>query len=167
MGLESRQLRHEEPRFSFLGQWHANLIYINRQKSLLFVNDRTLLNFIILGLDRAQIKELPEHFRLWLSCVLSDEGIPEDIKEKILSEYAELVFAKSSNRSVLGSANELAFHYKHAIHEAGGVHSWQVAEIIREMNRMPLQAIETKFPIDELARLYGFAANKRIERSRL
>jgi len=157
LGLKPKDLRQEEPPFSFLGQWHANLVHIDRRKSLLFVNDRTLFNFIVPDVNRSQIRSLPELFLSSLSCVLSDEEVPEDVRRRILSEYEEIGFAKSSNRSVLGSANDLAFHYKRSILEAGGVHSWQVPQIIRDLNRMPLQAIEFKFPIDELGHLYGFA----------
>jgi hypothetical protein len=104
------------------------------------------------------MRALPDLFRSTLSCVLSAEGIPEETERRILSEYDEIRIAKSSDRSVLGSANDLAFHYKYSILDAGGVHSWRVPAIIQELNRMPLQAIVLKFPIDELANLYGFAA---------
>ena len=46
MGLKQSDLCEEEPRFSYLGPWHANLIYIDRRKCVLFVNDNTLFNFI-------------------------------------------------------------------------------------------------------------------------
>ena len=155
LGLKDKDLRVEESRFSFLGQWHANLLYLNRQKTVLFVNDRTLFNFIIPGLSRAQIRDLPNQFRQMLACILSEEGIPGAVKERILAEYAEVAVGKSSDRSVLGSSNDLAFHYKHRILSAGGIHSWRVPQIIRELNRMPMQAIPSKFPIDELRQLYG------------
>ena len=154
MGIKPNDLQQNEPRFSYLGQWHANLIYIDRRKTLLFVNDRTLFNFIVPGVTRAQIRELPEQFRSMLSCVLAEEAIPDDVRQRILAEYDELGVAKSTDRSVLGSSNDIAFHYKYQILEAGGIHSWRVPGIIRELNRMPLQAIKYKFPIQELVRLF-------------
>jgi Domain of unknown function (DUF6933) len=157
MGLKPKDLQANEPASSGLGQWHANLTFIDRRKTLLFVNDRTLFNFIIPDVTRSQIRELPEQFRLMLSCVLSEEAIPEEVRHRILVEYNEIGFAKSSSRSVLGSSNDIAFHYKYLITEAGGVHSWRVPEIIRELNRMPMQAITHTFPIDELAHLYGIS----------
>lgn len=157
MGFKPEDRQNEAP-FSFLGQWHANLIYINRRKTLLFVNDRTLFNFIVPDVSRSQIRELPEQFRLMLSCVLAEEEVPEGVRQRILSEYKEIGLAKSSDRSVLGSSNDIALHYKYRILDAGGIHGWQVPGIIRELNRMPLQAIKYKFPIEELAHLYGFSA---------
>jgi len=152
------ELRADAPDSSSLGQWHANLIYIARRKCLLFVNDRTLFNFIVPDVSSSNIRALPELFRETLSCVLSAEGVPSGTRDAILSEYTELGIAKSSDRSVLGSANDIAYHYKVAILDAGGVHSWRVPEIIRQLNRMPMQAIDFAFPIEQLAHQCGFAA---------
>ena len=157
MGLKAKDLSVEPP-FSFLGQWHANLIYINRRKTLLFVNDRTLFNFIVPDVTRSQIRELPEQFRLMLTRVLEEEAVPDDVRQRILEEYAQIGFAKSSDRSVLGSSNDIAFNYKYRILAEGSLQSWRVPEIIRKMNRMPMQAFKYAFPIEELARLYEFTA---------
>jgi len=102
----------------------------------LFVNDRTLFNIIVPDLSRAEIRKLSEQFTLTLSCVLASEGFPKHVVEKVMSEYEQIEFAKSANRSVLGSVNDLAFHYKHLILGAGGVHSWRVPDIIWKLNRM-------------------------------
>ena len=160
LGLKTKELRLEEPHFSFLGQWHANLVYINRQKCVLFVNDKTLFNFIVPGLSRSDIRDLPNQFRLTLGCVLGAEELPDAVRERILSEYEDIGIGKSSDRSVLGSSNDIAFHYKHRILEAGGIHSWRVPEIIRELNRMPMQAIPRRFPIDQLRELYGLEVRR-------
>ena len=150
MGLKPSDLCAEEPRFSYLGPWHANLIYINRRKCLLFANDRTLFNFIVPDVSRENIRELEGLFTSYLSCILADEGFAEADRQRMLSEYDEIGFANTSSKSVLGSMNDLAFHYKYSILESGGVHSPAVPEIIRRLNRMPMSAIKEVFPIEAL-----------------
>jgi len=150
MGLKPSDLCTDEPHFSYLGPWHVNLIYINRCKCLLFANDRTLLNFIVPDVSRENIRELEELFTSYLSCILADEGFEVADREKILSEYDEIGFANTNSKSVLGSMNDLAFHYKYSILESGGVHSPAVPEIIRRLNRMPMSAIKEVFPIEAL-----------------
>ena len=86
----------------------------------------------------------------YLSCVLADAGVAEADRARILSEYDELGYANTNSKSVLGSMNDLAFHYKYSIQEAGGVHSPAVPEIIRRLNRMPMSAIKEVFPIEAL-----------------
>jgi hypothetical protein len=157
MGLSSRDLDPAEPPFSYLGQWHANLLYINRRKCVLFVNDKTLLNFVVLDLDRSQLRELPDQFRGYLSCILYDENLGKSAIQRILGEYDEIQIGKTNNRSVVGSMNDIAYCYKYEILEAGGVHSWRVPEIIKGLNRMPMKAIGFQFPIDKLRALYAAA----------
>jgi len=150
VGLKQSELCDDEPRFSYLGPWHANLLHIDRRKCVLFVNDNTLFNFIAPDVSRAQIKQLDKLFRNYLLCVLADAGIAEASRVNILSEYDEVGFANTNSKSVLGSMNDLAFHYKYHILEAGGVHSPAVPEIIRRLNHMPMSAIKELFPIAAL-----------------
>lgn len=157
-GFKPNEFPRDEPKFAFLGQWHANLIYIDGRKSVLFVNDRTLFNFIAPDINRAQIRELSKVFRSFLSGVISAEAFPENVKSRIMGEYEDLELAKSSSRSVLGSLNDLAFHYKYSILDAGGVHSWKIPDIIHQMNRIPMQALKSNYPIEEIGALYGISS---------
>jgi hypothetical protein len=59
IGLKQSDLCTEEPSFSYLGPWYANLLHIDRRKCVLFVNDnKTLFNFIVPDVSRAAIREL-------------------------------------------------------------------------------------------------------------
>ena len=130
--------------------WHANLIYIDKRKTLLFVNDGTLFNFVVPGVSREQIREMGELFTGYLSCVLSDEGFDETAKKNLLGNGKALSFTSVTNPSVLGSLNDLAYNYKYSIMSSGGIHSAAVPAIIRKLNRMPMGAIGYDFPIDKL-----------------
>ena len=96
MGLKQSDLCAEEPRFSYLGAWQANLIHINRRKCVLFVNDKTLFNFIAPDVSRATIRELDRLFKSYLSCVIADAGISEADRAMILSEYDEVSWSTES-----------------------------------------------------------------------
>ena len=157
MGLKKTDLVESAPDFSYLGPWHANLIYIDRRKCVLFVNDKTLFNFIVPDVSKAVIRKLDDLFRHHLQCILADEGFPESVRDKISSEYADVAYAKTNSKRVLGSMNDLAFHYKFNIQSEGGVHSHMIPEIIRRLNRMPMSAIKYRFPIKALAALYNIA----------
>ena len=164
LGLKKSDLVDEPPKFSFLGQWHANLIYINRRKCILFVNDKVRINFIVPDVSRAEIRNLGHMLELTFHCILADEGYSQEQINKILTEYSEIGIGKSNNRSVLGSMNDLAFHYEHSILESGGPHSAAIPSIISRLNRMPMHASKKCiFPIDELQKLYPSAHNKSLQ----
>ena len=154
MGLKPTDLAKSEPTFSYLGSWHANLIFINRKKCILFCNDKTLFNFIIPDVTKKQIQNLEALFKEHLSCVLSAEGFTDSTLSKIMSEYESIGYANTSSKSVLGSMNDLAFHYKHSILEAGGCHSYLIPNIISQLNHMPMGAIEYVYSIEALKALY-------------
>jgi hypothetical protein len=154
MGLKKSDLAESEPVFSFLGSWHANLLHIDRRKCVLFVNDKTLFNFIAPDVTRAQIKELRKLFYGYLSCVLSSEGVSDADKEKIMEEYREINYSGTSSKSVLGSMNDLAFHYKYHILSEGGNYGANIPRIIHKLNHMPMGAIGYKYAIDALKAMY-------------
>ena len=158
MGLKPSELSSAEPTNGKLGPWHVNLIFINGKKCVLFVNDKTLFNFIAAGVTKSQIRELSSIFISLLNCVLVHEQIPEPVIEEILSEYKEIDYKSTDNKSVLGSVNDLAFHYKYLIQSEGGVHSYLVPNIISQLNRMPMGAIKYKYSIEALKEIYGIQA---------
>ncbi len=153
MDLRKSVRASQDENAGYLGSWHANLIHIDRRKTVLFVNDKTLFNFIAPDVSRDQLRGLSALFKHCLLCVLSEEGVAETLKNKILAEYSDTVYECSTNRRVLGSMNDLAFHYKLNVLESGGVHSPRVPGIIRKLNRMPMKAIGFQFPIDALRKL--------------
>jgi len=154
MGLKKKDLFEEDLSFSGLGPWHANLIHIDSRKCVLFVNDITLFNFIAADVRRREIRELDALFRTLLRCVLSEEGLDDLLIEQILSAYDKVRFAKTNNRSVLGSLNDLALHYKFHIQREGGVHSPMVPAIISKLNRMPMGALKYVYPIEALKAMF-------------
>jgi hypothetical protein len=153
MGLKKSDLSENEQGVSVLGSWHVNVIHIDGKKCLLFVNDKTLFNFIVPDIIRAQIRELSKIFISTLECVLSEESIPEVTVNKIMSEYESIQYANTNNKSVLGSVNDLAFHYKYHIRSEGGVHSSAVPSIIKKLNRLPMGALKYMYSIEALKTL--------------
>lgn len=154
MGLRPKDLVTFEPEDSALGPWTANLIFINRRKCVLFVNDKTLFNFLVPDVPRRMIRELDSMFRNWFACSLGDEGFKEDQINKILEEYREIGYSKTRSRSVLGSMKELAFGYKYELHSRS-LHSWEFPEIIKRMNRTLMGAAGGyKYPVEALFDIY-------------
>lgn len=150
MGLAAAVLATQVAGDGVLGSWHANLIYIKRRKCVLFVNDATRFNFIAVDIPRAQIRKIDECFRLHLSAVLADYGLPDRVREAVRAEASAIGYAGDTDKSVLGTLNDLAFHYKHLIGVHGGVHSVAVPGIIRQLNEMPMGPINWAYPIEAL-----------------
>ena len=155
MGLTKEDVQTEAAAPSFLGSWHANLLFIDRKKCVLFTNDKTLFNFVVLDVRKAELRKLDVLFRRYLQTVLAEEAMAESVRQRILSEYTTIAYANTNNRKVLGSMNDLAYQYKYAILENGGVHSAMVPSLIKQFNRMPMGMLNYQYPIDALLAVYG------------
>ena len=154
MGLKKSDLTGSVEETTVLGGWHANLLHIDRRKCVLFANDRTLFNFIVADLKREHIRQLDRLFQEHLICILNSEDLDQSIVKSICEERQEIQYGATNNRSVIGSMNDLASHYKYYINEAGGVHSPEVPEIIRKLNRILFGSLGSAYPIEALKNLY-------------
>lgn len=154
MGLKKSELSVTEPKFSYLGSWHANLLHIDGKKCVLFVNDKTLFNFIVPNVKRHEIKNLSSIFKEHLIYALSSEDVTTKTKEEIIKEYNEINYSKTNSKKVLGSMNDLAFHYKHHILSDGGIFSALVPNIVSKLNHMPMGMLNYNYSSEELKALY-------------
>jgi hypothetical protein len=142
MGLKKNDISTQEPDQGNLGSWHANLIYIDGKKCILFVNDKTLFNFIAPNVKRAEIKELSKLFKLTLESMLQTKKIPEKIKSEFMQEYEFIQYAGTNSKSVIGSMNDYAYNYKYQIQYRGGVNSADILLIIHKLNLMPMGSLK-------------------------
>ena len=136
-----------------LGCWHANLLRIDRRKCILFTNDATLYSFFVPGLKKSQFENVREVFGQNLFKNLLWENFPQNQIEIVLDEHREIIIAKTNNRSVLGSMNDLAFQLKYRIGAMGGLFNVDLVELNHELNRIPMSAIKEIYSIDELRKL--------------
>jgi hypothetical protein len=141
LGIKSSDIASELNDSSVFGSWYANLIEINGSQGILFVNDKTLLNSIILEPHKNQAYQIKETFKSYLLCIFADEGFDSDFIDKVMAECSTIKYANTNSKKVLGSMNELAFMY--ICHfEKDSIHSYRLPEIVRSMNRVIMNMIK-------------------------
>ena len=133
-----------------LGDWHANLLRIDRYKCVLFTHDKTLVSLLVPGMRKAEFQTFTAVFHQQLFKLLNLEGLPQHQIAKMLNEYKSIKIGKTNNRSVLGSMNDLAFQAKYRIKVLGGLMSTDVAELNKALNRIPMSPLQCTYSIDEL-----------------
>jgi len=89
----------------------------------------------------------------WLVVFSPGTAINQNNIEKILSDYENVEFTKTENRSVLGNLNELVSLYKHNIYYDHGLKYCDLTNIIHRVNRMPQRNIGWKYSIDAVNEL--------------
>ena len=133
-----------------LCDWHANLLWLNRKKYVLFTNDQTLYSLLMYWTRTPRSADFLERFKLGLFKSLMSEGLIEAQIEYLLSKHSQITVTKTNSRSVLGSMNDLNFQIKSMIRVSGGLTDADLSEINRHLNRIPMGAIKYKVGIDEL-----------------
>ncbi|MFA5824039.1 MAG: hypothetical protein WC853_13355 [Thermodesulfovibrionales bacterium] len=134
-----------------LGNWYANLIRIDRRKCLLFTNEKTLYSFLIPKVLKANLKNIEQEFLINLSYNLQYEEFGLEVINRVMQEYKEIGFAKTSNRQVLGSMNELTFQYEVLIEQKEGLENIRIMELNKHINRTIMGALKYKHPIEGLS----------------
>ena len=133
-----------------LYDWHANLLWLNRKKYVLFTNDQALYSLLMYWTRTPRSADFLERFKLGLFKSLMSEGLIDAQIEYLLSKHSQITVTKTNNRSVLGSMNDLNFQIKSMIRVSGGLTDADLSEINRHLNRIPMGAIKYKVGIDEL-----------------
>lgn len=139
--------------------WHANLLWMDRKKCVLFTNNQTLYSFFLPSMKKPLLRNFEEVFRLGLFKSLMTEGFADPQVGYVLREHQHIVIAKANSRSILGSMNDLAFQIKSMIYATGGLANADLSEINRQLNRIPMRAIKYKVSIDELKQLLADAGS--------
>ena len=118
MGLGKKGLYEGESGPTGLGNWYVNLFRISRYKCVLFTNETTLYSLVAFRVGKSEITNLGSLFRHYLRFALKQENIPDQVIFSILQDYMDIQYAKTNNRSVVGSMNEILAEYKFRVQHA-------------------------------------------------
>lgn len=91
---------------NILGNWYAKVIFAKPQVAL-FVNERTLLPVLM---PLAPASSLVERFPQYLFKVLLSQGVSESFMQQELNYLDEVIYCKSTNRSIIGILNMFTYH---------------------------------------------------------
>jgi len=127
---------------SLLGNWYTNLFVLDRRKTLIFMSERTLLSFIIFGIRKDNIKDLPIVFHNGLRQLLLIEGLDSNVISNVTKECREIELTKTTSPSLIGNLNDLMNLYKDFILTGGGLNSCDLDSITKKINRTPQKNLE-------------------------
>jgi len=130
--------------------WHANLLRIERRKCVLFTHDETLYSVFVPGLRKPEFEQLDEVFGRGLFKALMWDDFSQTQIERMLEACRVVRFTRSSNRSVLGSMNDMRFQIGAYLEHDGGLTSVDLAQLHHELNHTPFRAIGYGYAVERL-----------------
>jgi len=160
LGVKPSQLAEVKPGDSLLGNWYVNIFTVDRRKTFIFMNEKTLLSFIIFGVKKSNVSKTPEFFFRGLEQVLAMEGFEASKLNKVFEGYGSYEFTKTNSKSVLGNMNDLVDLYKHSILYDGGLKYVDLGELIKQINRTPQRNLGWSNSIEIVKELLEGESNK-------
>lgn len=127
---------------AILGSWIANIFVQDRQKVICFMNERTLLSFIITGVKKSHAKNVIQTLPIVLEQLLTFEGISPEIIKIALRNCNEIELTATDSRKLLGNMSDLIHMYQLLISMDGGLNHCDLTSIIKRINRTPQRVLE-------------------------
>ncbi len=107
--MEKNPLKDPGPSTTALGDWYANVVYVERQPLVLAVSEKSLLPLLI---HARKLDQLPGRLMRTLVERLQRMGLPETVMRQEITRMDPFSYGKTASRSVLGTMNEFTFMLK-------------------------------------------------------
>lgn len=147
-----------EPDTSILGEWHANIMTIQRRQCVLFVHDQTRFSLTLTGVTQKELKGLTHWFKDMLANTLFKHGFPDALIGRATDHVGELSFDTQCSRSVQGTlrttAIDLESHTWDGTHIMDlGPYSLSASLCERPIRIKGMKESECLWPVHEMRKL--------------
>lgn len=133
-----------------LGDWFANIIFLNRRPVVLAMSERSQLTALI---PYVEFKTRP---LLSLSCKISEflvrVNVPQDLIEQELREMEDFSICNTNNRSILGCMNDFSRLAK--FHTTDNSEAIDLNTLEFELNKTPCAGFRYGLPSDKTSELF-------------
>ncbi len=99
--------------------WYAHLVWIDRRKCLLVTHTGTLFSVFMPNVTAAGLRPIGPPVVSAIQTALQAEGLPVDTLGHL--DPQQVAVAKTADRRILGTINDLAITTEHVIATAGGL----------------------------------------------
>lgn len=117
--------------------WHANLLWIERRKFIIFCSSSTLFCCLAGPVRKSELQSLEYVFLLALDRAMRFEGFSDLDISYCHSIYESMSIARTNSRSVLGTMTDYVFHLKYLIDVHGGLATCNLDQVVHQLNYMP------------------------------
>lgn len=98
---EQSSIEEQNPLFC----WHANIITMNRKKTIVLVNDKNRYVVILHGLKAKNLKNMNQLILQAMETTLLDEEIDPEIIKRYIKDSPNVVYTKTGNRKLVARMN--------------------------------------------------------------
>jgi hypothetical protein len=126
--------------------WYANLLWFDRRKCLLITHSATLFSVFEADVRTADLRAAGQLVTTLIGRELRSEGLPPTAFASL--EPDQVILARTTDRSVLGCMNDMAFLCENVIGKSGGLSCTDLAALNRSLRRHINSARSYQRPIE-------------------
>lgn len=135
--------------------WYAHTFFIGRKKHLIVTHAKSLFSSVQEGFKKADAKDIGKLLKTMVSRTLFLEQHPDEVIRKASDLMTDIQYARSSDRSIIGSMNDLIGAYKY--YRDDRYDCFRDFKIVMyDLNRTPLKPIRGKYAMEIFMRMLGY-----------
>ena len=127
-----------------LGSWHVNLYSFDHRNCVLFCHDKTRYTIFIPGLRKKEFNELGRWFKEAFLASLAYMGMDDNQVKRAELVLGTVEFDTSTNRSVLGSLNQMQYMLQGRVVEVENVMLLNPLSVTRWLCNTPVSTKNEK-----------------------
>jgi hypothetical protein len=128
--------------------WHANLLWLSGKKHVLFCSDVARLSCLTPAVSKSEIADLGGLLKSTLHGVMGGEGFSNEEIQRASAAQDPLVFAKTSNKSVLGTLNDNTMIIRLMLEHNSDEPEFSLSQMPHQLNNMPMKPIGWQYAIE-------------------
>lgn len=144
IGVKTAEVPDETEQFQ---SWHANLFYLNRKKCLLLTHNESIYSLFLYNVSKKEVPTLTERIKEQLKEQMRRDDFTIAQIAYMVESLAEIRYAKTSDRRVLGYMNDMVHAVKWYAEYEGTV---DVSDLNRRINETPYKKADYAYSKDEL-----------------
>lgn len=134
---------------ALLGNWSMTDFGVDRRHAFIFMSDKSLLSFLLLeGKTKFELSNLQVLLRNGLAQLLEFMAIPQESINAAIADMDVMAVTKTKDRSILGNLTALVDAYQDGIYRRGGLKSFDLTELILNVNNRPQRRLEWATPAE-------------------
>ncbi|MBN8564809.1 MAG: hypothetical protein J0L70_30210 [Leptolyngbya sp. UWPOB_LEPTO1] len=118
-----------------LDEWYANLVILDRQKCVVFINPATLFVAISYGKRRNELRQLQQILMESLRQALTAEEVEAGVIDRVVQRLEAAPIAETQDRKTLGCLNDVIRHFKWLSERE--VPETKIKGVVKMLNRIP------------------------------
>lgn len=156
IACDSKGLTQAGDTDALFGNWSTTDFVVNRRHAFIFMSDKSLLSFLLLeGKMKFDLSNLQILLRNGLAQLLEFMAIPQECIDAVIADLDVMWVTKTKDRSIMGNLTALVDAYQDGIYRRGGLKSFDLSELILNVNNRPKRRLGWASPAEITHELLG------------